>query len=125
MFEGGLMVNDTVLGVGLGILVAILGLIYWRLIVCGIKIDALESLSRSLLDSPVEIDQDSLIDRVLDAVHESMGQMEMPTAQDHIMGGVAQMAQMWLMKKMGFSPGFGANIDQEPLIEAPGLDTDA
>ena len=125
MFEGGLMVNDTVLGVGLGILVAILGLIYWRLIVCGIKIDALESLSRSLLDSPVEIDQDSLIDRVLDAVHESMSSMEMPTAQDHIMGGVAQMAQMWLMKKMGFAPGFGGNLDQEPLIEAPGLDTDA
>jgi hypothetical protein len=41
------------------------------------------------------------------------------------MGGVAQMAQMWLMKKMGFQPGFGVNPDQEPLIEAPGLDTDA
>ena len=119
------MVNETMLGVGLGILVAILGLIYWRLIVCGIKIDALESLSRSLLDSPVEIDQESLIDRVLDAVHESMATMEMPTAQDHIMGGVAQMAQMWLMKKMGFQPGFGMNPEQEPLIEAPGLDTDA
>jgi len=116
--------NETLLGVGLGLLVGFLALIYWRLIVCGIKIDALESLSRTLIDSPIEINEDSLVDRVLDAVHDSISQLEMPTAQDHIVGGVAQMAQMWLMKKMGFTPGFGMNPEAEPMIEAPTFDTE-
>lgn len=119
------MIYETMIGIGLGLLVAVLGLIYWRLIVCGVKIDALESLSRDLLASPGTFNEESVIEQVLDAVHDALGSMQMPTAQDHLMGGVAQMAQMWLMKKMGFAPGFGVEADQEPLIEAPGLDQDA
>ena len=82
----------------------VLAVILYRLFVCSIKIDALTDLSRSLLDSSRNLDEASITETVLDAVQDSLASIEMPSAQDHLIGGVAQMAQMWMMKKMGFDP---------------------
>jgi hypothetical protein len=107
--------QEWVYGSVFSIIAVVLCAILYRLFVCSIKIDALTELSRSLLDSSRNLDESSITETVLEAVQESLGSIEMPSAQDHLIGGVAQMAQMWMMKKMGFDP---SNMAQtQPVLD--------
>jgi hypothetical protein len=107
--------QEWVYGAVFSIILVILASILWRLLVCSLKIDALTELSRDLLASSASLDETSIVETVLEAVQDSLGSIEMPSAQDHLIGGVAQMAQMWMMKKMGFDP--GQMMQTQPVLD--------
>lgn len=109
--------DEWVYGALFSLIAVLMATILYRLFICSIKIDALTDLSRSLLDSSQNLNEDGIVETVLDAVQDSLSNIEMPSAQDHLIGGVAQMAQMWMMKKMGFDP---TNLMQtQPVLEDP------
>ena len=114
---GAVLMDEWVYGAVFSIILLVLASILWRLFVCSLKIDALTDLSRDLLASSVSLDEEAIVETVLDAVQDSLGSIEMPSAQDHLIGGVAQMAQMWMMKKMGFDP--GTMMQTQPVLEDP------
>ena len=109
------LMQEWVYGAVFSLILVVLGSILWRLFICSMKIDALTELSRDLLQSSTSLDQTSITETVLEAVQDSLGSIEMPTAQDHLIGGVAQMAQMWMMKKMGFDP--GTMMQTQPVLD--------
>lgn len=112
---GAILMQEWVYGAVFSIILVVLVAIMWRLFICSLKIDALTELSRDLLASSASLDETSIVETVLDAVQDSLGSIEMPSAQDHLIGGVAQMAQMWMMKKMGFDP--GQMMQTQPILE--------
>jgi len=112
---GAVLMQEWVYGAVFSIILIVLGAIMWRLFICSLKIDALTELSRDLLASSASLDESSIVDTVLEAVQDSLGSIEMPSAQDHLIGGVAQMAQMWMMKKMGFDP--GQMMQTQPILD--------
>ena len=109
------LMQEWVYGAVFSLILVVLGSILWRLFICSMKIDALTELSRDLLQSSTSLDQTSITETVLEAVQDSLGAIEMPTAQDHLIGGVAQMAQMWMMKKMGFDP--STMMQTQPVLD--------
>jgi len=110
-------VDEWVYGALFSLIAVLMATILYRLFICSVKIDALTDLSRSLLDSSQNLNEEGIVDTVLDAVQDSLSNIEMPSAQDHLIGGVAQMAQMWMMKKMGFDP--STLMQTQPILEEP------
>jgi len=56
--------------------------------------------SQTVIESKVDIG--SIKDEIADTIEEFMGNLQVPTAQDHLLGGISQIMQMWAMKK--FAP---------------------
>jgi len=115
----GFLMQEWIYGAVFSIILIGLLAIMWRLFLCGLKIDALTEISKDLLMSSANLDETAIAETVLEAVQDSLGSIEMPSAQDHLIGGVAQMAQMWMMKKMGFDPGNMAQT--QPVLDDVGL----
>jgi len=109
--------DEWVYGALFSLIAVLMASILYRLFICSVKIDALTELSRSLLDSSQNLNEEGIIDTVLDAVQDSLSNIEMPSAQDHLIGGVAQMAQMWMMRKMGFDP--TSMMQVQPVLDDP------
>lgn len=71
----------------------------YKFTVCNAKIDALHEFSLTLNNSPVNLE--NLSERIEEIVDDTLSNIEMPTAQDHIAGGLMQMLQMFAMRKLG------------------------
>ena len=61
-----------------------------------------ESFNRT--SSETNIDIDGIREELLDIVENTISNLQPPNAIDHLMGALAQFAQMKLMKTMGVSP---------------------
>ena len=84
-----------------------LGLLLASNIALWLKLDrCYHDLGRKLNDSqPViesKVDIGSIKDEIADTIEEFMSNLQVPTAQDHLLGGISQIMQMWAMKK--FAP---------------------
>jgi hypothetical protein len=85
-------------GVCLGLLLASSGALWY-------KFHTLEStINRSMnkVQESVEFPIDAIKDEISDTIQDFMSNMNVPTAQDHLLGGISQIMQMWAMKK--FAP---------------------
>lgn len=58
-----------------------------------------------------DIKIEDLKEDLLDMVHETIGNMEPPSAIDHIAGALAGPIQMWAMRKAGIDPSTGKPIE--------------
>ena len=84
-----------------------LGLLLASNIALWLKLDrCYHDLGRKLNDSQTvieaKVDIGSIKDEIADTIEEFMSNLQVPTAQDHLLGGISQIMQMWAMKK--FAP---------------------
>ena len=84
-----------------------LGLLLASNIALWLKLDrCYQDLGRKLNDSQTvieaKVDIGSIKDEIADTIEEFMSNLQVPTAQDHLLGGISQIMQMWAMKK--FAP---------------------
>ena len=84
-----------------------LGLLLASNIALWLKLDrCYHDLGRKLNDSQTvlesKVDIGSIKDEIADTIEEFMSNSQVPTAQDHLLGGISQIMQMWAMKK--FAP---------------------
>ena len=65
-----------------------------------------ENWKAELLDaSPKSMDE--IKEELLDIVEDTLANMQPPNAGDHFMGMLAQVGQMWAMRKFNIDPGTG------------------
>lgn len=93
-------VLEVLLGVGLGLLLASNVALWLKLNRC--YWDLHKIISESTEGIEFEPNVEGIKDEIFDAIGEFMGDLKVPTAQDHFIGGLSQIMQMWAMKK--FSP---------------------
>jgi len=87
-------------GVALGLLLASNIALWLKLDRCYQDLGRRLSDSQTVIESKVDIG--SIKDEIADTIEEFMGNLHVPTAQDHLLGGISQIMQMWAMKK--FAP---------------------
>jgi hypothetical protein len=65
-------------------------------------------------------DLNELKEDLLDMVHETIGNMQPPTAIDHLLGALSGPIQMWAMRKAGIDPSTGKPLElvKELVAEA-------
>lgn len=88
---------EVLIGVGLGLLLASNGALWVKLNNC---YNSLSTLIQKSND--IEIDIPNLTDireEISATIEDFMGNLHVPTAQDHFIGGLSQIMQMWAMKK--------------------------
>ena len=85
-------------GVCLGLLLASSGGLWYKFHSLELKInDSINTVQESV-DFPIE----AIKDEIADTIQDFMSNMNVPSAGDHLMGGLSQIMQMWAMKK--FAP---------------------
>ena len=87
-------------GVALGLLLASNIALWLKLDRCYHDLGRRLNDSQTVIESKVDIG--SIKDEIADTIEEFMGNLQVPTAQDHLLGGISQIMQMWAMKK--FAP---------------------
>ena len=87
-------------GVALGLLLASNIALWLKLDRCYHDLGRKLNDSQTVIESKVDIG--SIKDEIADTIEEFMGNLQVPTAQDHLLGGISQIMQMWAMKK--FAP---------------------
>lgn len=87
-------------GVALGLLLASNIALWLKLDRCYQDLGRRLNDSQTVIESKVDIG--SIKDEIADTIEEFMGNLQVPTAQDHLLGGISQIMQMWAMKK--FAP---------------------
>jgi hypothetical protein len=87
-------------GVSLGLLLASNVVLYLKLSSVSQELGRKLSQSQTVIESKVDID--SIKNEISDTIAEFMEGLQVPTAQDHLLGGISQIMQMWAMKK--FAP---------------------
>ena len=91
---------EVFLGVGLGLLLASNVALWLKLDRCYSDLHKVLSESQTVIESKVDIG--SIKDEISDTIEDFMQGLHVPTAQDHLLGGLSQIMQMWAMKK--FAP---------------------
>ena len=87
-------------GVALGLLLASNIALWLKLDRCYHDLGRRLNDSQTVIESKVDIG--SIKDEIADTIEEFMSNLQVPTAQDHLLGGISQIMQMWAMKK--FAP---------------------
>lgn len=88
---------EVLLGIGLGLLLASNGALWLKLNTCYASLSKLIQASNELtIDVP---NLDDIRDEISNTIEDFMGNLHVPTAQDHFIGGLSQIMQMWAMKK--------------------------
>ena len=87
-------------GVALGLLLASNIALWLKLDRCYHDLGRKLNDSQTVIESKVDIG--SIKDEIADTIEEFMSNLQVPTAQDHLLGGISQIMQMWAMKK--FAP---------------------
>ena len=91
---------EVLIGVGLGLLLASNGALWVKLNNC---YNSLSTLIQKSNDISIDVPNlDDIRDEISNTIEDFMGNLHVPTAQDHFIGGLSQIMQMWAMKK--FSP---------------------
>lgn len=91
---------EVLIGVGLGLLLASNGALWVKLNNCYTSLSTLIQKSNDIVvDVP---NLDDIRDEISNTIEDFMSNLHVPTAQDHFIGGLSQIMQMWAMKK--FSP---------------------
>tara|TARA_R100001086_G_C11845487_1_gene260134 strand:+ start:2178 stop:2513 length:336 start_codon:yes stop_codon:yes gene_type:complete len=96
---------EVLLGVGLGLLIALNVALWLKLDRC--YHDLHKMISDVEFNTPI---LDGIDDLIQDSVGNIMSNLHVPTASDHFIGGLSQIMQMWAMKK--FSPMINEMQDQ-------------
>lgn len=91
---------EVLLGVGLGLLLASNVALWLKLNRCYWDLHKLIADAADIEAVPIDIG--SVRDEIEDTIQGFMGNLHVPTASDHFIGGLSQIMQMWAMKK--FSP---------------------
>jgi len=109
---------EVLLGVGIGLLLALNVALWLKLDRCYNDLHQIISdASKGLEVAPPVLD--GIEDIINNTVGDIMSNLHVPTASDHFIGGLSQIMQMWAMKK--FSP----MIDEmQNQLEMPGIPTD-
>lgn len=87
-------------GVALGLLLASNIALWLKLDRCYQDLGRRLSDSQTVIESKVDIG--SIKEEIADTIEDFMSNLHVPTAQDHLLGGISQIMQMWAMKK--FAP---------------------
>ena len=105
---------EVLIGVGLGLLLASNGALWVKLNNC---YNSLSTLIQKSNDISIDVPNlDDIRDEISNTIEDFMGNLHVPTAQDHFIGGLSQIMQMWAMKK--FQPMMEQMQNQlEPVIE--------
>jgi len=91
---------EVLIGIGLGLLLASNGALWVKLNNCYTSLSTLIQKSNDIVvDVP---NLDDIRDEISNTIEDFMSNLHVPTAQDHFIGGLSQIMQMWAMKK--FSP---------------------
>tara|TARA_Y100000401_G_scaffold18199_1_gene12339 strand:+ start:3568 stop:3891 length:324 start_codon:yes stop_codon:yes gene_type:complete len=90
---------EVLLGVGLGLLLASNIALWLKLDRCYQDLGAKLSDSQTVIESKVDIG--SIKNEIAETIEDFMGNLQVPTAQDHLLGGLSQIMQMWAMKRFG------------------------
>ena len=90
---------EVLLGIGLGLLLASNVALWLKLDRCYADLHKVLSESQTVIESKVDIG--SIKDEIADTIEDFMQGLHVPTAQDHLLGGLSQILQMWAMKKFG------------------------
>lgn len=82
---------------------------------------ALMRVAESFKQAEVEsgFDIDGIKEDLLDMVHDTIQNMQPPSAVDHLVGMLGQFAQMKMMKSMGVDPAAGIAAISEGLNDPP------
>lgn len=91
---------EVVLGVSLGLLIALNVALWIKLDKSVIDLSAELANSQTIIESKVDIG--SIKAEIQDTIQDFMQDLHVPNAQDHLLGGISQIMQMWAMKK--FAP---------------------
>ena len=94
------LVLEVWFGVALGLLLASNIALWLKLDRCYHDLGRKLNDSQTVIESKVDIG--SIKDEIADTIEEFMSNLQVPTAQDHLLGGISQIMQMWAMKK--FAP---------------------
>ena len=87
-------------GVALGLLLASNIALWLKLDRCYQDLGRRLNDSQTVIESKVDIG--SIKDEIAETIEDFMSNLQVPTAQDHLLGGISQIMQMWAMKK--FAP---------------------
>ena len=87
-------------GVALGLLLASNIALWLKLDRCYQDLGQRLNDSQTVIESKVDIG--SIKDEIAETIEDFMSNLQVPTAQDHLLGGISQIMQMWAMKK--FAP---------------------
>lgn len=90
---------EVLLGVGLGLLLASNIALWLKLDRCYSDLHKILSESSQVIESKVDIG--SIKNEIADTIEDFMSNLHVPTAQDHLLGGLSQIMQMWAMKRFG------------------------
>ena len=90
---------EVLLGIGLGLLLASNVALWLKLDRCYADLHKVLSESQTVIESKVDIG--SIKNEIADTIEDFMQGLHVPTAQDHLLGGLSQILQMWAMKKFG------------------------
>lgn len=88
------------IGVALGLLLASNIALWLKLDRCYQDLGQKLNDSQTVIESKVDIG--SIKEEIADTIEDFMSNLHVPTAQDHLLGGISQIMQMWAMKK--FAP---------------------
>ena len=90
---------EVLLGVGLGLLLASNIALWLKLDRCYQDLGQKLAASQTTIESKVDIG--SIKEEIADTIEDFMSNLHVPTAQDHLLGGLSQIMQMWAMKRFG------------------------
>jgi hypothetical protein len=94
------LVLEVWFGVALGLLLASNIALWLKLDRCYQDLGRRLNDSQTVIESKVDIG--SIKDEIAETIEDFMSNLQVPTAQDHLLGGISQIMQMWAMKK--FAP---------------------
>jgi len=86
-------------GVALGLLLASNIGLWLKLDRCYSDLHKILSDSHNVIESKVDIG--SIKNEIAETIEDFMQGLHVPTAQDHLLGGLSQIMQMWAMKRFG------------------------
>lgn len=88
---------EVLIGIGLGLLLASNGALWVKLNNC---YNSLSTLIQKSNDISIDVPNlDDIRDEISNTIEDFMSNLHVPTAQDHFIGGLSQIMQMWAMKK--------------------------
>jgi hypothetical protein len=88
---------EVLLGISLGLLLASNAALWLKLNTCYSSLTKLIQASNDLtIDVP---NLEDIREEISNTIEDFMGNLHVPTAQDHFIGGLSQIMQMWAMKK--------------------------
>ncbi len=88
---------EVLIGIGLGLLLASNGALWLKLNNC---YNSLSTLIQKSNDIAIDVPNlDDIRDEISTTIEDFIGNLHVPTAQDHFIGGLSQIMQMWANEK--------------------------